>query len=45
MAGLGTTMAAGGGGLGLVVLVVALLLGVNPSRPGERGWASVIGND
>ena len=28
--GLGTTMAVGGGGLGLVILVVALLLGVNP---------------
>ena len=29
--GLGTTMAVGGGGLGLVVLVVAMLLGVNPA--------------
>ena len=29
--GRGTTMAAGGGGLGLVVLVVAMLLGVNPT--------------
>ena len=28
--GLGTTAAVGGGGLGLVVLVVAMLLGVNP---------------
>ena len=29
--GVGTTMALGGGGLGLVILVVALLLGVNPA--------------
>jgi len=32
----GTTVAIGGGGLGLVVLVVALLLGVDPSRLGNQ---------
>src|SRR3954452_13861462 len=32
--GAGTTMAIGGGGLGLVILVVAMLLGVNPSDLG-----------
>jgi predicted metalloprotease len=32
--GVGTKVAVGGGGLGLVVLVVALLLGVNPSDLG-----------
>src|SRR4051794_11225844 len=32
--GTGTTMAIGGGGIGLVVLVVALLLGVDPSSLG-----------
>ena len=29
--GVGTTMAVGGGGIGLVILVIALLLGVNPA--------------
>jgi predicted metalloprotease len=33
--GVGTKVAIGGGGLGLVVLVVALLLGVNPSDLGS----------
>ncbi|HEX5690280.1 MAG TPA: neutral zinc metallopeptidase [Roseiflexaceae bacterium] len=33
--GMGTRVAIGGGGLGLVVLVVALLLGVNPSDLGS----------
>ena len=28
--GMGRTIAAGGGGLGLIVLIVSLLLGVNP---------------
>jgi uncharacterized protein len=32
--GVGTTMAVGGGGLGLVILVAALLLGVDPSALG-----------
>src|SRR5690242_5445040 len=32
--GMGTTIAVGGGGLGLVILVVALLLGINPADLG-----------
>lgn len=45
--GVGTTIAVGGGGLGLVVLLVALLLGVNPSDLGglvEQPTAVTTGN-
>lgn len=38
----GTAMAVGGGGLGLVVLVVALLLGVDPSSLGSSSTPSTV---